>query len=352
MNRLLTQLGIGWLSVMAASCVASLAPLKPTMVPRPVEFCSAACSDSAELTYLGSGGFLIRHGADAILTSASFTHHGFLRTFLPGFPISTDTNLVLWMMARERLDGVKALLVGHSHYDHLLDAPYVAERIVPNADLYGGPTMKNTLWGDAALRTRLHALAGDDVGNATTPGTWIQPQGSRIRFMAFESSHAPTVFLFFGKHWPYTFSSSGYAEPRNDLPRTPRGWHMGETYAYLIDVLDTNGRPVLRIFYEDSAADPAFTSLPPSLLADRGIDIAIICAGNFGNARDYPSSLLRQLRPKYAIVGHWEDFFRSPVPPFSSIRNNGVGELAKRVQLGVDSNWVTPEPRARIVVRF
>src|SRR5262249_53232855 len=106
------------------------------MAAGPVTLCSGSCGDSAEMTYLGSGGFLIRHGDDAVLTAVSFTHHGLLRTFLPFFSISTDTSLVRWMMGRERLDGVSAILVGHSHYDHLLDAPFIAKTLVPKADIY------------------------------------------------------------------------------------------------------------------------------------------------------------------------------------------------------------------------
>jgi hypothetical protein len=342
------------LSFAAAGCAPSLAPLHPTMAPSPVALCSegSACGDSVEMTYLGSGGFLIRHGPDAILTAVSFTHHGLLRTFLPFFPISTDTALVRWMMGRERLDGVSAILVGHSHYDHLLDVPFEARALVPAAHIYGGPTMRNTLWGDAALQGRLHAITGDSVGSAAKAGAWIQPAGTHLRFMALRSSHAPTLHLFFN-HLPYTFSSGTYDEPRDDLPRTPRGWRLGEPYAYLIDVLDSGNRPVFRIFYQDAAAEPQYEKLPPLAPDDRrAVDVAIICAGNFGNAHEYPTALLDSITPKYVVVGHWENFFQAPLPPFGAIPFNSSSELEKRVSHGVASNWVTPEPRARLVLRF
>jgi hypothetical protein len=346
------QSAILGLSLVSAACAPNLAPLHPTMAPSPVALCSGSCGDSVEMTYLGSGGFLVRHGDDAILTSVSFTHHGLLRTFLPFFPISTDTALVRWMMGRERLDGVSAILVGHSHYDHLLDVPFIAEALVPKAGIYGSPTAGNTLWGDAALRSRLHAITGDSVGTATRAGVWIQPAGSRIRFMALQSSHAPTLHWFFG-HLPYTFSSGTYTEPRNGLPRTPRGWRMGEPYAYLVDVLDAANRPLFRIFYQDAAAEPEYSAVPPLAPEDqRSVDVAIICAGNFGNARDYPTALLDHVKPRYVVVGHWENFFQSPLPPFEAIPFNSSSELAKRVSHGVDANWVTPEPRAHIVFRF
>jgi beta-lactamase family protein len=349
LRRRSTMLG---LSLALAACAPNLAPLRPTMAPSPVALCSDSCGDSVEMTYLGSGGFLIRHGDDAILTSVSFTQHGMLRTFLPFFPITTDTALVRWMMGRERLDGVSAILVGHAHYDHLLDVPFIAETLARKAGIYGSPTMGNTLWGDTTLRSRLHAITGDSVGTATRAGVWIQPTGSHIRFMALRSSHAPTLHWFFGR-LPYTYSSGTYAEPRDGLPRTPRGWRMGEPYAYLVDVLDAANRPAFRIFYQDAAAEPEYSTLPPLALEDqRSVDVAIICAGNFGNARDYPTALLGHLNPKYVVVGHWENFFHAPLPPFEAIPFNSSSELARRLRRGANDNWVTPEPRARIVLRF
>jgi hypothetical protein len=107
------------------------------------------------------------------------------------------------------------------------------------------------------------------------------------------------------------------------------------------------------LFYEDSAAEPEYTWLPPLMGDDvRPVDVAIICAGNFGNAKDYPTALIDHLHPRYVIIGHWEDFFRSPFPPFSAIPNNSSSELVKRVVNGVNQNWVTPEPRTHLVFRF
>ena len=338
-------------SLGAVACGANLTPLRPTMTPAPVGLCAAECSDSIAMTYFGTGGFLIRHGDDALLTSPAFTHHSALSVFFE-LPISSDTTLVRWMMGRERLDGVHAILVGHSHYDHLMDAPFVAKALVPDAGLYGGPTMRFSLWPDTALRPRLHALDGDAVGSRTKAGVWIQPEGSRFRFMALHSSHAPTFYRFFG-HWPYTFASGKYTAPLDALPNRPGQWRLGEPYAYLIDLLDAGNRPVFRIFYEDAAAEPEYSVLPPLPPEDQHrVNVAIICAGNFGNASNYPTVLLDSLTPDYVIVGHWENFFRQPVPPFGAIPFNSSRVLAKRIDPKGDRKWVTPEPLAHLIVRF
>ena len=332
-------------------CRPNLAPLAPKAIVPPVALCAADCRDSVEITYLGAGGFLIRHGANAVMASPSFTHHGLLRTFLPFFSIAPDTALVRLMLARERLDGVSAVLVGHAHYDHLLDAPFVVSLLPRSAKLYGGPTAGNILWPVEELRGRFVSLTGAAVSDQFHRGDWLPSADASIRFMAMRNNHPPN-FYFFGT-FPYTYARGSVTKPRRSLPRTPRGWKLGETYAYLIDIMGPDKKPIFRIFYQDAAGEPQYSTLPPVLGDDeRPVDVAIICAGNYGYATGYPTALLRALHPKHVIVGHWEDFFRAPLPVYQAIRLTDTYRLAARIEETQRGAWVTPEPRARIVYAF
>lgn len=335
----------------ALGCRPNLAPLAPKSIVPPVSLCGAACGDSVEITYLGASGFLIRHGENAILTSPSFTHHGLVRTFLPFFSIAPDTHLVRRMLAQQRLDGVTAILIGHSHYDHLLDAPFVATLLPPAARLYGGPTAKNILWPVEDLRSRFTTLTGASVADRFHRGDWFPSSAAPIRFMPMRNNHPPNFYVF--GTFPYTYARGSVTEPRKTLPRTPRGWKLGETYAYLIDIMGGDGKPAFRIFYQDAAGEPEYSMLPPVLGDDeRPVDVAIICAGNYGYATGYPTALLRALKPKHVIVGHWEDFFRPPLPAYEAIRLTDTYRLAERIREQQRDAWVTPEPRATIVYRF
>jgi hypothetical protein len=328
-------------------CRPSLQPLAPQFVIPPVSLCGdAPCGDSVEITYLGVSGFLIRRGGDAILTAPSFTHPSLWKTFFPFISVSSDTQLVRFMLARERLDGVSAMLVGHSHYDHLLDAPF-ASLLPPEAKLYGGPTMKNVLWPVQPLRDRLVPLHGVAVGDSARAGAWYPAENAPIRFMALKSNHPPNIL--FGPI-PYTYARGNVDEPRRSLPRTPRGWKLGETYAFLIDIMGDDGRPVFRIFYQDAAAEPEHSIIPPLPPGDRkDVDVAIICAGNAEHATAYPTLLLRELKPRHVIVGHWEDFFRRPIPGYRSIALSNTQRLAAQLNAETKGAWVTPQPRARVV---
>lgn len=349
--RDLTRLVWPVLAAATLACRPNLAPLAPKPEVPPVSLCASECRDSVEITYLGSGGFVIRHGADAVVTAPSFTHHGLMKTFLPFFSISSDTTLVKTMLTNVRLDGVSSMLVGHAHYDHLLDAPVVASMLPSTARIYGGPTTRNLLWAVPGLQSRLVTLEGLAVGDRLHRGDWFPSPAASIRFMALKSNHPPN-FYFLG-FFPYTYARGTVTQPRASLPRTPRGWKLGETYAYLIDVMGPDGKPIFRVFYQDAASEPLYSSLPPVLGDDqRPVDVAIICAGNYGYATDYPTALLKELRPRHVIVGHWEDFFRPPVPSFQAIRFTDTYRLAARLQEMQQDAWVTPEPRTRIVYRF
>jgi hypothetical protein len=351
MNRRFLLRAVGPAAVaVTLGCRPNLAPLAPKSVIPPVSLCSGECHDSVEITYFGASGFLIRHGSNAVMASPSFTHHGLLRTFLPFFSIAPDTDLILTMLRGQRLDGVSAILVGHSHYDHLLDAPYIAH-LVPSAKIYGGPTVKNLLWPIEQLRPRLVSVSGLAVGDHYHRGDWLPSPRASIRFMALASNHPPNFYIL--GTFPYTYASGSVDKPRRSLPRTPRGWKLGETYAYLIDIMGADGRPIFRIFYQDAAAEPQYSVLPPVLGDDeRPVDVAIICAGNYEYATAYPTALLRALHPKHVIVGHWEDFFREPLPAYEAIRLTDTYRLAAILEANQRGAWVTPEPRAKIVYRF
>jgi hypothetical protein len=200
------------------------------------------------------------------------------------------------------------------------------------------------------LKGRVHAIPADSTAEGGRPGMWYTVGDGRFRVMALASSHAPNFSTFF---WRYTYADASDREPRTSLPRTARGWHLGEVYAYLIDVLDSSGRPAFRILYQDAAAEPEFIVMPKLPAADqRGVDLAIICAGNYQNATNYPGFLLGALKPKRVIVSHWEDFFRTLYPPFKGIFFNNVTDLAKSLRDHVPGQWVTPEPMAEMIYRY
>lgn len=332
---------------LAAAC-GGRAPLRTTPTPAVPSLCQgAACADTLDLTFLGVGGFLIRSGEHSLLTAPSFTHPGLLHVFF-GLGVRSDTTLVarrLALVDTLAIRRAQALLVGHGHYDHLLDVPTVARRWAPEATVFGGPTVRNIL-APALDSARVVALRGEDLGTRYRVGRWIYLEGGRFRVMALSSEHAPTAGFF-------TWAPGRVRAPLRRLPRSAYGYKLGEPVAYLIDVVGPDSVPRLRIHFGDAAASAEHAKLPPFAPRDvRPVDVMIVTAGNFDAVDDYPTAHLRELRPRLVIVSHWEDFFRHPERPLRAIPLLRTRELAERLERDAPGRWVTPEPMSVIRIAY
>jgi hypothetical protein len=213
----------------------------------------AACGSKVRFIYLGVAGFLISADSDVIMTAPSFSHPRLWAVATPLWPIHVDSQAVDRELHRllgpdlDLLPRVHSVLVGHAHYDHLMDVPLLARRYLPRARIYGSLTTKRTLMGDAFLRShadRVDSLMPEDsvIATAWHVGHWIYSPSHRMRFMAIRSSHAPNW-------WFVTLAPCHEKEDRRSVPRTGWGWCRGEPLSYVIDLLDRGGRPVFRIFY-------------------------------------------------------------------------------------------------------
>ena len=317
----------------------------PSTIQHDVALCEPGrtCSDTVSVTYLGVDGFLIRSGVSSLLTAPSFSHPGLARTVL-GLTVTADTAHTDSLMRRVDTRDVRAILVGHSHYDHLLDVPYIARRVVPDALVVGTPSMRHILAGDRQIpRDHVIALEGRFVGDSAHAADWYyvpEPAGARHRFrvMALESRHAPNVWIFSIAPW---LARSDY----RNLPRSAWGWRRGEVYAYLIDVIRPDSTPSFRIFYHDAAAEPRWTSLPPLPPRDqRRVDLALLCTGNFENVEWYPTALLASMQPRYSLLGHWENFFESTDAPLQVIPFTDTRELERRMRAVAGEGWSSLVP--------
>ncbi len=268
-------------AVLAAGCRAAL-PIAYQVEPTPAVIgCApapagcAGADDQVEVTYLGVAGFLVRYRGAALLTAPFFTNPplsavappSLLRAFARrGRRIAPDTALVARLLPPEA-DAASMILVGHSHYDHLMDLPWIATRRARGARIYGSPTMRHILMGDrGGLREtpdRLVAIDRADVGTATHGGRWFYSPDSAFRVMALVAEHAPTVALF--GRGPL-FADGTVDRDLDALPAWADQWKAGEQLAYLIDVLRRDARGALetrlRLYFEDAPNVPP-AGFPP-----------------------------------------------------------------------------------------
>ena len=356
-----------------AACGPVAAPLRPTVVPEPasradvrIRLCGPYADyelqrhpcegGSVALQFLGVGGFVVRVGDHQVMTAPSFTRQNPVEIALKR-ELRPDAAAIERGLEGISLDSVTAVLVGHAHYDHLLDVPYLLRYHARRARVYGSPTTQQILAADARFAGRAVAIDTLSAGDAHRTGRWfvtdsvaLRQNAPHLRFMALRSSHArnfnigTSEFFLFG--WTIGDEYAVGDTAPDGFPRAARDWPKGDPYAYVIDVMKDRDTVAFRIFYQDAAARREFIHLPPDL-AQRAVDIAIVTVGSYGNVEGYPQSVAEQLNPRYLVLGHWENFFRH-TEDLRVVPNSNTRELVSRLERAVGGRWVTPAPGATL----
>lgn len=287
--------------------LATVANPKDFVVPKGV----------AVLHYYGAGGWGIEWGDTYLLTAPYFTDHG-LATLAasrvsPAVRVTPNEQLVKEGFFGTPVAKTAAVLIGHGHLDHTGDVPafFGDGRITTRPVLIADRSTVNLL---APLADRFSCIAPIDYGESTDPTLCPVPH---VRITPIHHSHAPHVRLAGLDVAAY----DGFIkEPRKTLPAAAEDYKIGNTWAYLIDLLDDSGKVVFRIHYVDAAGSPPHGIVPEALLAERPVDVHIACVASWELADGYPEGVLRHHDVGYVLAAHWEDFFNTHHEPLMPLR--------------------------------
>ncbi len=330
-----------WIVVAGLLCACSSAvpPGVVTPVDDGVTTPGGPGIDEVEVQFLGTSGFLIRRGEDALLTDPFLTNPG-VWTALFGCDIKPNAEYIEALLPD--VTGVSTIVVGQGHYDHLMDVPYVVQERVPTATVYASDTSVNMI-ASAELDPApvgMNAFAGD----AEKLGEWKPSATAPVRVMALISEHAPQLLGIKLVHGTVD-------EPLDELPADTNEWWEGQVLAFVIDFLDESGAVVFRIHFQDSAANPPLGFHPPELLDDGvPVDLALIPLASFDQVEHYPEELLQHLDPKHVIVHHWDDFFLDPREPERVLRTQDLEGFVKRLEATLPEGvgWTLPARGLRL----
>lgn len=315
--------------------------------------------------FLGVDGFLLEAGNDAVLTAPLFTRPSMIEAST-GLPVSSDKTLVASRLPAAAEAKVRAILSGHAHYDHLLDVP-AAMGVIPQSTLYANVSSRNLLAafapdraakcaGSAAQATtvaRSRIVAVDDPAASTVDytfcpekrpagapleGKWMKVPGAHVRVLAVCSEHPSQI-------GPVHYGAGDVDEEACTPPTNMNEWKEGKTVAFLFDFLDPKtDKPIYRIFYEDAPTETPIGHVPAKFLADKRVDLALMCVGTYDHVDDAsPAQALGALNPRFALGGHWEDFFGSLDAPPQALPFTNVAAWATKAR---DALPASGEPHA------
>jgi L-ascorbate metabolism protein UlaG (beta-lactamase superfamily) len=172
---------------------------------------------------------------------------------------------------------VAGVLVGHTHFDHAVDAPAIARRFRCKA--YGSDSLL-TLMG-------LHGLAERTVE--------VEPYRT-YELGPFEVSFTPSVHskLLLGLAVPYDGDLT--CEHLDAL--SPSAYRCGQVWGISIEVAG------LRFYHQGSA------NLIDDAIRERGIDVFLAGVAGRSFTNDYWKRILPRLDPKVVVPTHYDNFFR------------------------------------------
>ena len=288
-----------------------------------------------QVVYLGVGGIAMTYDDRRVLSAPLYTNPDLLDVTLGS--IASDPALVDLFLPMEHSAGATAMIVGHAHYDHLLDVPTVQDRV-------GGSRVFANRSAKWLLPAHLDVVAVNDPAApvvdrrmcadpdpctgaaADEAGAWIDASPG-LRLRALCSSH-PAQFLGL-----IHFGEGCVTEDHATPPTSAADWLEGATLTWLVDFLDADGTTVFRVYYQDAPTSAPVGLVHPDLLAEHAIDVAVLNVGNYDVVHDHPTEAIEALAPRYVLGIHWEDFFQTQAEPIEPIPFHAPPETFDKLAL-------------------
>jgi hypothetical protein len=317
--------------------------------------------EELQITYLGCGGFNIERGDKSILIDPYFSNQPLLFRLLfskVGFKtIKSDTTTINNKLTPlYQKHKASSIWVSHSHYDHLLDVPYVYEKFAKNdSKIYCSQSGSNIIKGVESINFKNIISLDQNVTTIDKIGTQYYTADSTIRVTPILSEHAPHLF------WNIKFyegQSKGHRKYNKSTSNSRSDWWKeGIPFSFLFDFLSKDGDIEFRIFIQTSAAAPFKGFVPEKLRAQHPINLAMFGAASFDYVNNYPEQLIEYMKPERLIICHWEDFFvKYNREKKKKVRFTNIKEYVRRVNLvypwkvnGVEK-FILPNPGTIIKV--
>lgn len=213
-------------------------------------------------------------------------------------------------------DDVVGILVGHTHFDHAVDAPALALR--HDCTVLGSRSLANLM--------RLHGLAERAV--EVTPRTPYQLGPYTVTFVPSEHSK-----LLLGLAVPYDGELT--CEQLDRL--APGAYRCGQVWGILIEVGGA------RIYHQGSA------NLRDDEVPAGGVDVFLAGVAGRSFTRDYWARILPALDPSVVVASHYDDFFRPLDDPLGFSLNVRLAQVPDEVAaVSRDVPVVTLPPAQRL----
>lgn len=235
---------------------------------------AAPALKKATVKWLGTAGFSITSAetGHVVLIDPYVTRASLARCIFG----SVRPNLALVERHFPRAD---AIVLGHTHFDHALDAPAIAK--ATGAAIFGSKSASALAIASGVDPKRVHvverAAGGEPVTHEVGPFT--------LRFVP--SAHSPLVL----GRVPFP----GDIKDCEDVPVRAEQFKCGAVFAVEIAI---GGKKIVHV----GSAELIDTRR-------READLLLLCAAGWTTSRAFPERAMSAYSPGAVLLSHWDDFF-------------------------------------------
>lgn len=256
--------------------------------------------------WLGTAGFAIEHEGATLLVDPYVTRASLARCLLA--PVRPDR----WAVARH-VPRADAIVLGHTHFDHALDAPLIARRT--GARVFGSRSAARLCVAHGVPADRVEDVQGEP-GQAP-----VEREVGPFRLRFVPSAHSRLVL----GRVPF----AGEIADCSDVPMRADAYKCGAVFGVEIRVAG-------RTLYHLGSAELVDASVDV-----KHVDLLLMCVAGWNTGRDVPERVARRLDPAAVLLSHWDDFLRPlearvrPLPAMQLPRLvERLGHAAPGVRIG------------------
>ncbi|WP_023271064.1 MBL fold metallo-hydrolase [Acinetobacter gyllenbergii] len=251
-----------------------------------------AKAENLKIKYLGTAGFILSDSNRSLVLDPFISRPNLWQTFTQ--PLLSDPALV-----KHYIPDADEVLIGHAHYDHILDAAEVCKQT--GARLIG--SQASVMYGRSAglPEQQMHATQGRDVIHC---GSW--------QVIGLPSIHGKALF--------------GRIPLPGDMiepPPYPPKFHQLRHGLVLNWWIDTGQ---LRVVHIDSA------DFIEQELQGKHADIVCLCAIGRKYRPNYVKDVVRLLKPKYIIPCHWDSMVTPIDAPAQLLPGVNIAEFLDEIK--------------------
>lgn len=244
--------------------------------------------------WLGTAGFSIEHDGHVLLIDPYLTRASLARCIVA--PLQPDLEAI-----QAHVPKADAIVLGHTHFDHALDAPAIAKRT--GARVFGSRS--------AAALCRSQGVVEDRIEDVESPPGPVTREVGPFALRFVPSAHSRLVL----GRVPFP----GEIADCDDVPLRAEAYRCGAVFGVEIRVAGKT------IYHLGSA------ELVDANVTVKNVDLLLMCVAGWTSGRDVPERVGGRLAPGAVLLSHWDDFLRPIHRPARMLPAMQLPRLVERV---------------------